>query len=116
MKNKNTNTSLPKKRGSYSTGVFLIIIALLWFASFKLFNPDVSIRDIAPNNDEDIPISSAALFSEAEDYPVLIIFDNHPDSQAYLEGISEAAVVYEWLAEGGATRFAGVYSGAPTGG
>ena len=54
-----------------------------------------------------------APFSQEHDYPVMIVFDNHPDSRPYFTGIKEAEVVYEFLAEGGATRFAAVFSGAP---
>lgn len=117
MQNKNINANLPKKQNpSYSIGVFLIIIIGLWFVSFKIIGSGPNKKDLNPFTQQDQTQDQGkdlSLFKELDDYPVMIIFDNHPDSKAYLSGISQAAVVYEWLAEGGATRFAGVYSGAP---
>ncbi|MBU2576069.1 DUF3048 domain-containing protein [Patescibacteria group bacterium] len=114
MENKNTNTS-KNKSSRFGIGVFLLCIAVLWFVSFKLFKGGIGGEFLNNNESENTYISeSEEIFSSNEDYPVAIVFDNHPDSQLYFMGISEAAVVYEWLAEGGATRFMGIYSGAPS--
>ncbi|OIO49994.1 MAG: hypothetical protein AUJ34_00120 [Parcubacteria group bacterium CG1_02_41_12] len=113
MQNKNTNTS-KKKSSKYSVGVFILVIILFWFASFKLFGSGPGGAPLFGNDDNDSekPVFTE-LFASDVDYPVMVVFDNHPDSRAYLSGISSADVVYEYLAEGGATRFAGLYSGAP---
>jgi len=114
MENKNTNTS-KNKSSRLGIGVFLLCIALVWFLSFKLFGGGVNNNSSDNNESENIDLSETKdIFSSNKDYPVVIVFDNHPDSQPYLAGISDALIVYEYLAEGGATRFAGLYSGAPS--
>jgi len=58
--------------------------------------------------------SKEAFFGEDGDYPVFVVFDNHPDSRPYHSGYFDAPVVYEYLAEGGATRYAALFEGAPS--
>tara|TARA_Y100000310_G_scaffold117112_1_gene115798 strand:+ start:13149 stop:14243 length:1095 start_codon:yes stop_codon:yes gene_type:complete len=117
-KQKNTIAKAERKQSALGIGVFLMVIALLWFASFKLIggsggrtSEDKGIFNFGTIEEEEIK----PVFGNSKDYPVFIVFDNHPDSQAYLSGLQEALVVYEYLAEGGATRFAGLYNGAPSG-
>jgi hypothetical protein len=71
------------------------------------------LQDILVNDDKET--EPKELFADSSNYPVFIMFDNHPDAQIYQNGLNEALVVYEVLAEGGATRFAGLYNGAPEG-
>lgn len=52
-------------------------------------------------------------FSQSANYPVVIMIDNSPEARPYHAGLSEAAVVYEALAEGGSTRLEPVFAGAP---
>jgi hypothetical protein len=110
IKIKNTK---PKPRGNeyVGIGVFLLIIVLIWFVSFRIAGK----VEPGQRSSSDSPQEQGKLFGSGEQYPVMIMFDNHPDAQAYQIGLAEAAVVYEVLAEGGSTRFAAIYAGAPEG-
>jgi hypothetical protein len=118
MQNKNFNNTYnirpkKKKKGkSAGLGVFLLVIAGVWFISWKLFSGvgDFSIGLDLGDADKK-RADNKEIFSEARDYPVAVMFDNHPDSQAYLTGLSDALIVYEALAEGDSTRFMGIFSG-----
>jgi hypothetical protein len=41
--------------------------------------------------------------------PVTVVFDNHPDARPH-SGLQQARIVYEFLVEGGATRFLAVFN------
>ncbi len=94
--------------------LFFFFVAVAWFLSFKVFGfgPGYSrvIDEYSQDTSEDF--SEEPFFGNGE-YPVFIIFDNHPDSRPFHSGFSEAAFVYEYLAEGGSTRFGAVFAGAP---
>ncbi|MBI2050841.1 MAG: DUF3048 domain-containing protein [Parcubacteria group bacterium] len=104
-----------KKHPLASTGVFLLAIGLIWLVSFKLIGGTKGsgggLFDFAGGRGTAAP--QGAPFGADDDYPVMVMFDNHPDAIPYLSGISDAAVVYEVLAEGGSTRFAGLFAGPP---
>ncbi len=91
------------------------MIALLWFTSFKLVGGGTPApgKKFFESLGRENKRSAGAAFTDASDYPVLVMFDNHPDSVPYQVGLSSALVVYEVLAEGGSTRFAGLFAGAP---
>jgi len=113
-KQTNSNFRVGKKKHPLaSTGVFLLAIGLIWFVSFKLIARGPSAGSVFFGFDGSSDAGSAAVFAADDDYPVLVMFDNHPDAISYLSGISSALVVYEVLAEGGSTRFAGLFAGAP---
>ncbi|MEK7189177.1 MAG: DUF3048 domain-containing protein [Patescibacteria group bacterium] len=101
-----------KKHPLASTGVFLLVIAFIWFASFKLIGGTTGAGSLFGFGATG-PSAAPAPFAADDDYPVVVVFDNHPDAIPYLSGISSALVVYEALAEGGSTRFAGLFAGAP---
>jgi len=116
MQNKNFNNSYnnikPKpKKSKAGLGVFLLVIAGVWFLSWKLFSGvgDWSVgADLSDGKKKQA--DNKEIFVDNKDYPVAIMFDNHPDSQIYLTGLSDALIVYEALAEGESTRFMGIFT------
>lgn len=96
-------------------GVFLLIAVLMWYLGFCLFgranNAGHSALESKKSEVKGEAIS--APFSEASNYPVIIMIDNSPEARPYHSGLSAAAAVYETLAEGGSTRLEPVFAGAP---
>ncbi len=113
MKNKNAK-NLNKMFGiKIGFGVFLLVGFLVWFGGWKIFG-NVSGIDIGikgPVLEEDN--NDIVFFFTEKDYPVMVMFDNAPESRSYQSGLQEALFVYEALAEGGSTRISALYSGAP---
>ncbi len=107
MKQKNFNR---RKRKEAGLGVFLLVAGLMWFAGLKLFGgiPGAGLG-IAGSGKS----GAEAVFTSGEHYPVMVMMDNAPESRDFQSGLSDALVVYETLAEGGATRFALLFAGAP---
>jgi len=107
----------PKKRNYKNTagvGVFLLVIAAVWFASWKLFSGVGNIGGAVDlENKKDNAAQTGSFFSEENDYPVIVMIDNSPEAVPFHVGLSSAAVVYEALVEGGATRLMALFSGAP---
>lgn len=52
---------------------------------------------------------------DAEHFPIMAMIDNSPEARASHSGLTAAAIVYETLVEGGATRLAALFAGAPAG-
>lgn len=114
QKQKFAPVGAPKKRHFLDIGVFLLIIALMWLISFKLVGVGRSssrggsfFESLGRGKE-----ASEAVFAD-DDYPVMVMLDNHPDAREYQVGLSRALVVYEVLAEGGSTRFVALFAGAP---
>ncbi|MDP3995403.1 MAG: DUF3048 domain-containing protein, partial [bacterium] len=106
--------TVARKKHLLHAGVFFLVICAIWALSFIFVGGNA-----APSGSggfepgEEVAVQEKLPFSAPDEYPVMIMFDNHPDALAHQVGLSAAAVVYEMLSEGGATRFAGVYAGAP---
>ena len=109
----------PKKRLIFilSLGAFLIII---FGIGLYLLTHDSNTSK--PNQKEDknnTATEQAILYpaaldgvmtdqASAEKHPLAIIVENHPDARPQ-SGLSKASVVYEAIAEGGITRFMGIF-------
>jgi len=121
MKNKIFYPKRKKTRTGKSAGLgfFVVAIALVWFASWKLFGTAGDIGGGVAIPGEPVVDESATpaftAFQEPDDYPVVLMFDNSPEARPYHSGLSEAVAVYETLVEGGATRLMAVFAGAPQG-
>lgn len=92
-------------------GVFLLIVAGVYFLGWSLFHGSAG-RSLT------LPFTRAgqdelSYFKTAADYPVAVMIDNSPEARPYHAGLADALVVYETLAEGGSTRLEAVFAGAP---
>ena len=97
-------------------GVFLLVVVLMWYLGFRLFGHSGRIEWDGAKFSQTEEVKGAAVsapFSEAGNYPVIVMIDNSPEARPYHAGLSAAAVVYETLAEGGSTRLEPVFAGAP---
>lgn len=109
MKNKN--------KSLFGVIIFFVIIGLVWFFGFGLgvgvgINKIKQLKYKNNQNNTSEEVRGEVFFDNGE-YPVMVVFDNHPDSRLYQCGFSKSVIVYEYLVEGGSTRFAGLYSGPP---
>lgn len=94
-------------------GAFFVLTVFVWQGGNFFWWQLPGAAD-SPVLDEPVPVQAAfAPFAGESNYPVLIMLDNSPESRPYQEGLDKALVVYETLVEGGATRLAGLFAGAP---
>jgi len=74
---------------------------------------DIGIRSFTGPQDQACPINGAMYTKEQREIweqkrPLMVMIENHEDSRPQ-SGLSRADVIYEAIAEGGITRFLGVY-------
>jgi len=117
LKTKNTRRRRSRLERRIGAGVFLLAVAMVWFMGWKLFRgvQGVSVSGPGENQSNIVQTSQPtdAPFSDPSRYPIAVMIDNSPEARPHHAGMSEAAVVYEALVEGGATRFMALFSGAP---
>ncbi len=107
-----------KRKPFAGLGVFVVVIGLVWYASFSLFGNvgkkggSVNIPGMSGEVQGDT--EGPVLFADWKQYPIVMMFDNSPEAREHHAGLSEALVVYEALVEGGATRLMAVFAGAPS--
>lgn len=93
-------------------GAFLVLALLAWR---QIFLAQFWAAPAAPprsaNHNQAGGLSQP--FLSPDDYPVMLTIDNSPEARPEQAGLAQALVVYETLVEGGATRLAALFAGAP---
>ena len=79
----------------------------------KTVNPETGVIAFSGNKTEVCPINGALFTKEEKDIwstrrPLMVMIENHEDSRPQ-SGLQSADIVYETVAEGGITRFMGVF-------
>lgn len=112
----------PKKRKIFYISITILILVIFGIG-FYLMNRDTAVVSSINNNPEETkaeatkpityesPLDGILVEDETitKKHPVAIVVENHTDARPQA-GLDKASIVYEALAEGGITRFLGLYS------
>ncbi|NMB47950.1 DUF3048 domain-containing protein [Candidatus Kuenenbacteria bacterium] len=97
-------------------GIFVALAGLLTYSLVFGLVYQPAMEKIGNNLTDNIPLPGTkfingekTVINEENLWPVAVAIDNHPDARP-LYGLSKADVVYEFLVEGGATRFLALYT------